>query len=177
MIELAENIKKAPLVLSLLEALPNEIRTQNQKDSDYSEFQSYTTTFDQPLRDISLRLGSEPFEDILYIYNVDKMSVKASKEAGMELAIPINIANFPSSGHSPDFVLHIPSWQLNHIDFVDKNQQLSGDEIPIRFREVFRPSSHHRRLFNNGIDSVSEGKYNDQHWNENLGIVIRPRFF
>jgi len=51
--------------------------------------------------------------------------------------------------------------------------------LDYRLNDIFgvRLSSHYRYLINDGIDGVIEGKYNDQHWNVNLGIVIRPRLF
>lgn len=51
--------------------------------------------------------------------------------------------------------------------------------LDYRLNDVFgvRLSSHYRYLLNDGIDGVRQGKYNDQHWNVNLGIVVRPRFF
>jgi curli production assembly/transport component CsgG len=51
--------------------------------------------------------------------------------------------------------------------------------LDYRLNDLFgvRLSSHYRYLLNDGIDGVIEGKYNDQHWNVNLGIVVRPRFF
>ena len=51
--------------------------------------------------------------------------------------------------------------------------------LDYRLNDTFgvRLSSHYRYLLTDGIDGVAEGRYNDQHWNINLGVVIRPRFF
>lgn len=48
--------------------------------------------------------------------------------------------------------------------------------LDYRFSNRFglRLSSHYRYLLKDGIDGVAEGKYNDQQWNVNFGIVIHP---
>lgn len=40
-----------------------------------------------------------------------------------------------------------------------------------------RLSSHYRYLLRDGLDGVNQGTYNDQQWNINLGVVIRPGLF
>ena len=51
--------------------------------------------------------------------------------------------------------------------------------LDYRFTNRFglRLSSHYRYLLKDGLDGVAEGAYNDQQWNVNLGVVIRPDFF
>lgn len=41
----------------------------------------------------------------------------------------------------------------------------------------FRLSSSYRYLFRDGLDGISEGKYNDQHWSVQAGVLLRPGFF
>jgi curli production assembly/transport component CsgG len=50
--------------------------------------------------------------------------------------------------------------------------------LDYRINEVFgvRLSSHYRYLIQDGLDGISEGKYNDQQWNVNVGITIKPSF-
>lgn len=40
-----------------------------------------------------------------------------------------------------------------------------------------RLSTNYRYLLNDGIDGVAQGRYNDQQWNVNLGIVLSPELF
>lgn len=50
--------------------------------------------------------------------------------------------------------------------------------LDYRINQVFgvRLSSHYRYLIEDGLDGISEGKYNDQQWNVNVGITISPGF-
>lgn len=51
--------------------------------------------------------------------------------------------------------------------------------LDYRLNDFFglRLSTNYRYLLNDGVDGVSQGRYNDQQWNVNLGIVLSPDFF
>ena len=53
----------------------------------------------------------------------------------------------------------------------------AGLDYRLNDRLGVRLSSHYRYLLKDGLDGVAEGRYNDQHWNVNLGVVVRPGFF
>lgn len=40
-----------------------------------------------------------------------------------------------------------------------------------------RVSSQYRYLLKDGLDGISQGRYNDQQWNINIGLVFKPNFF
>lgn len=48
-----------------------------------------------------------------------------------------------------------------------------------QFNDVFgvRVSSQYRYLLKDGLDGISQGRYNDQQWNVNVGLTVKPRFF
>lgn len=50
--------------------------------------------------------------------------------------------------------------------------------LDFRFNRNFgvRVSSNYRYLMSDGLDGVSMGKYNDQHWGVNVGFVINPAY-
>ena len=53
----------------------------------------------------------------------------------------------------------------------------AGFDYRIRDAFGFRVSSSYHYLFKDGLDGISEGKYNDQHWSIQAGVVVRPGFF
>jgi len=126
------------LIAPLLVALPSVSHSQDQTTAECDQFLTYTVKYGESLRDISMEFGSEQFEDIIYSYNADKIDDKALLKAGIELVIPINIANFTASGLSLDFVLNNPSCPPQPVDTVGENQKLSEDEMLNKFREAFR---------------------------------------
>ncbi|MDZ7718958.1 MAG: CsgG/HfaB family protein [Balneolaceae bacterium] len=51
--------------------------------------------------------------------------------------------------------------------------------LDLRFNNNFglRVSAQYRYLLQDGLDGVSEGRYNDQQWNVNLSFLIKPNFY
>jgi len=126
------------LIAPLLVALPSVSHSQDQTTAECDQFLTYTVKDGESLRDISLQFGSEKFGDIIYRYNADNIDDITLLQAGIELAIPINIANFTASGLSLDFVLNNPTCPSEPVDTVGENKQMSEDEILNKFREAFR---------------------------------------
>ncbi len=71
-------------------------------------------------------------------------------------------------------------YDQNHPDLEDQVLPFMGVEagIDYRFNKQFgaRISSTYRYLLTDGLDGVSMGKYNDQHWGVNLGVTYQPAF-
>lgn len=51
--------------------------------------------------------------------------------------------------------------------------------LDYKFNNVFgiRVSSQYRYLLIDGLDGIKQGRYNDQQWNINIGVVFKPKFF
>ncbi|MDR9365926.1 MAG: CsgG/HfaB family protein [Balneolaceae bacterium] len=51
--------------------------------------------------------------------------------------------------------------------------------LDYRFNSRFglRLNTQYRYLLQDGLDGVSEGRYNDQQWNLNLSLILKPNFF
>lgn len=51
--------------------------------------------------------------------------------------------------------------------------------LDYQFNSVFgiRVSSQYRYLLKDGLDGISQGRYNDQQWNVNVGFTVKPNFF
>lgn len=71
--------------------------------------------------------------------------------------------------------------------FDKKHEEIDDQLLPFmgfeagfdyRFNDTFgaRVSSNFRYLIVDGLDGVSAGKYNDQHWGVNVGVSYRPAF-
>jgi curli production assembly/transport component CsgE len=121
-----------------LVALPFTIFSQDRSTSDCGQFETYIVKDGESLRDISLRFGSDRFEEIIYSYNADLISDRDSLQAGIELIIPINIAQFAESGLPLDVVLHNPACLPDADDSAVESRELSDQEMLNKFREAFR---------------------------------------
>jgi len=133
----AVNIRLCLLFASFLGTLPHVIYSQDQSSSDCDEFMTYTVKGGESIQDISLMFGSDQFEEILYNYNSDIITDKTSLRAGIELKIPINIAQYKKSGLSLDSILNDPYCPPKTDASIEENRQISDEEILTKFREAF----------------------------------------
>ena len=134
----ALHIKLFFLITLYLVALPVMIFSQGRSTSDCDQFETYIVKDGESLRDISLQFGSDRFEEIIYNFNADHISDRDLLQAGNELIIPINIAQYAESGLSLDIVLNNPACAPEAGDSAVESQELSDQEMLNKFREAFR---------------------------------------
>lgn len=134
----ALHIKLSFLITLYLVALPIIIYSQGRGTTDCDQFQTYIVKNGESLRDVSLQFGSDRFEEIINSYNADQISDRDSLKAGIELIIPINIAQYVESGLSLDVVLNNPACPPESGDSSVESQGLSDQEMLNKFREAFR---------------------------------------
>lgn len=132
------HINQTLVLAFFLGALPLFAQTEPDSASECDDFVLYTVKAGDTISSISIFLGSEQFEEILYRANSDNIHDKDMLRAGLELKIPINIAQYKKSGLSLEYVLNNPSCRPVSEVSEEDAQSLDDEEALNKFREAFR---------------------------------------